>query len=92
MSLDSLDQRFGEMLKNRAGKMYRRPKRLKPIQKKLQPIGTSVTPVALQEPKQVAAAVTFPQVSYRKLPACSEGCAGCQQGHHCGNKRCGCGY
>ncbi|KKW28691.1 MAG: hypothetical protein UY71_C0014G0007 [Parcubacteria group bacterium GW2011_GWB1_52_7] len=90
MSLDSLGRRYDEVLKNRAGRMYRRRKKLELIKKRLQPIGTPVAPVALREPEKAAAAVPFPPVRYRKLPACSQECAGCREGHHCRGKRCEC--
>jgi len=42
---------------------------------------------------KTVAIVTFPPSPlYRKLPACSQECAGCQEGHHCGGKLCDCDY
>ena len=83
----SLERRWDELQKNRPGRIYRRRKRPKPIQKKLRPIGTPVMPAVSKEPKKAVSLVW-----YRKLPACSQECAGCQEGHHCGGKLCDCDY
>jgi len=43
------------------------------------------------EGKKISAKVALPR-PIRKLPSCSGFCAGCDQGHHCGGKRCECTY